>query len=37
MLKIKNISTIHEFFYEESNYNVGGSENNFKKEINKNR
>ena len=24
----KNISNIHEFFYEKSNYKVGGSENN---------
>ena len=34
--KIKNISTIHEFFYEQSNFNVGGSENNLKKEIDEN-
>ena len=26
--KIKNISNIHEFFYEQSNYKVGASENN---------
>jgi len=34
--KITNISNIHEFFYEQSNYNVGGSENNLKKEIDEN-
>ena len=28
--KIKNISNIHEFFYEQSNYKVGASENNLK-------
>ena len=27
--KIKPISYIHDFFYEQSNYQVGGSENNF--------
>ena len=27
--KIKTISNIHEFFYEQSNYKIGGSENNF--------
>ena len=37
MLKIKNISNIHEFYYEELNYNAGVSENNFQKEININR
>jgi len=26
--KITNISKIHEFFYEQSNYKVGASENN---------
>ena len=26
--KIKNISNIHEFFYKQSNYKVGVSENN---------
>ena len=31
--KIKNISKIYEFFYEQSNYKVGGSEKNLKKEI----
>ena len=31
--KIENNSTIHEFFYEQSNYKVGASENNFKSEI----
>ena len=35
--KIKNISNIHEFFYEQSNYKVGGSENNLRIEIDKNR
>ena len=28
--KIKNISKIHEFFYEQSTHKVGGSENNLK-------
>ena len=28
--KIKTISNIHEFFYEQSNYKVGASENNLK-------
>jgi len=27
--KVKTISNIHEFFYEQSNYKVGASENNF--------
>ncbi len=27
--KTKNISNIHDFFYEQSNYKVGASENNF--------
>ncbi len=31
--KIKSISNIHDFFYEQSNYKIGGSENNFKSEI----
>ena len=31
--KIKNISKIHEFFYEQSNYKVGASENNLQLEI----
>ena len=31
--KIKNISNIHEFFYEQSNYKVGSSENNLQLEI----
>ena len=35
--KIKNISNIHEFFYEQSNYKVGASENNLKIDINENR
>ncbi len=35
--KIKNISKIHEFFYEQSNYKVGGSENNLQIDINENR
>ena len=35
--KIKNISTIHEFFYEKSNYKVGASENNLKKNFDVNR
>ena len=34
MLKIKNISNIHEFFYEQSNYKVGASENNLQIDIN---
>ena len=28
--QIKNISNIHDFFYEQSNYKVGASENSFK-------
>jgi len=32
--KIKNISNIHEFFYEQSNYKVGASENNLQININ---
>ena len=35
--KITNISNIHEFFYEQSNYKVGASENNLQIDINKNR
>ena len=35
--KIKNISTIHEFFYEQSNYKVGASENNLQIDIDNNR
>ena len=31
--KITNISNIHEFFYEQSNYKVGASENNLQIEI----
>ena len=31
--KIKTISNIHEFFYEQSNYKIGGSENNFQLDI----
>ena len=34
--KIKNTSNIHQFFYEKSNYKVGGSENNLQIEIDKN-
>jgi len=34
MLKTKNISNIHEFFYEQSNYKVGASENNLQIDIN---
>ena len=32
--KITKISKIHEFFYEQSNYKVGASENNFQIDIN---
>jgi len=35
--KITNISKIHDFFYEQSNYKVGASENNLQIDINKNR
>jgi hypothetical protein len=35
--KIKTISNIHEFFYEQSNYKVGASENNLQIDIDKNR
>ena len=31
--KIKIISNLHDFFYEQSNYKIGGSENNFQLEI----
>ena len=35
--KITNISKIHEFFYEQSNYKVGASEKNLQININKNK
>ena len=35
--KITNISKIHQFFYEKSNYKVGASENNLQIDINQNR
>ena len=35
--KIKNISKIHEFFYEQSYYKVGASENNLQIDIDENR
>ena len=35
--KIKNISKIHAFFYEQSNYKVGASENNLQIDITENR
>ena len=35
--KIKNISKIHEFFHVQSNYKVGGSENNLQIDVNENR
>ncbi len=35
--KIANISKIHKFFYEQSNYKVGASENNLQIDINENR
>ena len=35
--KIKNSSKIHEFFYEQSNYKIGASENNLQIEIDENR
>jgi len=35
--KITNISNIHEFFYEQSNFKVGASENNLQIDINENR
>ena len=35
--KITNISKIHQFFHEKSNYKVGASENNLQIDINENR
>ena len=35
--KITNISKIHEFYYEQSNYKVGGSENNLQIDVGENR
>jgi len=35
--RITNISNIHEFFYEQSNYKVGASENNFQLDIHEKR
>ena len=35
--KIKTISNMHEFFYEQSNYKIGASENNLQIDIDKNR
>ena len=35
--KNKNISKIHEFFYEQSNYKVGASENNLQIKVDENR
>jgi len=35
--KITNISKIHEFFYEQSNYKVGASENNLQIDIDENK
>ena len=35
--KITNISKIHQFFYEKSNFKVGASENNLQIDINENR
>ena len=32
--KIKNISNLHEFFYKQSNFKVGASENNLQIDIN---
>ena len=37
MLKIKKNSYIHKFFYAQSNYKVGASENNLQIEIDENR
>ncbi len=31
--KIKSFSNIHDFFYEQSNYKIGASENNFQSDI----
>ena len=36
-VKNKKITKIHEFFYEQSNYKVGASENNLQIDINENR
>ncbi len=35
--KITNVSTTHDFFYKQSNYNVGGSENIWQRDIYLNR
>ena len=35
--KIKSISYIHDFFYEQSNYKIGANENNFQSDINVNK
>ena len=35
--KITNVSKIHDFYYEQSNYKVGASENNLQININENR
>ena len=35
--KSKNISKIHEFFYEQSNYKVGASENNLQLDLKENK
>ena len=35
--KIKTISNIHQFFYEQTNYKVGASENNLQIDVDKNR
>ena len=35
--KITNISAVHKFFYEQSNYRVGASENNLQIDIDENR
>ena len=35
--KLTNSSKIHEFFYEQSNYKIGASENNFQIDIDENR
>ena len=35
--KVTNISKIHEFFYEKSNYKVGGSDNNLQIDFDENR
>ena len=31
--KIKNISSLHDFFYEQSNYKIGASENNLRSDL----